>query len=125
MRSEAVQQRVPRAGGSSGGLSGRVGPEAGGEVAEGQEDWRASELRRTVYRLRGELRAYPAELPDRRTAEEALDVLDGAARESAPYVPRLRWALLLVAGAVGSVSALSDALCELRVAVDRLSAQDN
>lgn len=102
-----------------------MGPEAGAQRAGSQEDWRALELRRTVARLRGELRQYPAELPDRRTAEEALEVLEGAAHEPAPYVQRLRWALLLVAGAVGSVSALSEALCELRVAVDRFSAQEN
>lgn len=36
-----------------------------------------------------------------------------------PEVPRLRRSLLLIAGAVGSVSALSPALAEVREGIDR------
>ncbi|MEV6670538.1 DUF5955 family protein [Streptomyces sp. NPDC051162] len=77
-------------------------------------------LRDAVSRLRRALAAHPARLPDRDAAEDELAALDAMAREGEPEVARLHRSLLLVAGAVGSVSALAAALGELRAAVDRL-----
>ncbi|MGW8377056.1 DUF5955 family protein [Streptomyces sp. ODS28] len=81
------------------------------------EDPRVAALRRAVTRLRGELDAYPADLRDRCTAEEQLAALEEMAR-GGPEVPELRHALLLVASAVGSVSALAAALADVRKAVE-------
>ncbi|MBT2385112.1 DUF5955 family protein [Streptomyces sp. ISL-11] len=83
------------------------------------EDPRVSELCDAVSRLRRALAGHPALLPDRDAAEDELAALDAMAREGRPEVPRLRRSLLLVAGAVGSVSALAPALGEVRAAVDR------
>ncbi|MEU5418897.1 DUF5955 family protein [Streptomyces sp. NPDC020667] len=77
-------------------------------------------LRDAVFRLRRALAAHPARLPDREAAEDELAALDSMAREGQPEVARLHRSLLLVVGAVGSVSALAAALGELRAAVDRL-----
>jgi hypothetical protein len=71
-----------------------------------------------VSRLRRELASHPAELPDRGIAEDELAALDAMVRTGPPEVPRLRRSLLLVAGAVGSVSALGAALGEVRNAVE-------
>jgi hypothetical protein len=76
------------------------------------------ELRTAVSRLRRELAGLPAEFPDRGIAEEELASLDAMMVSGAPEVPRLRRSLLLVAGAVGSVSALAPGLQDVRVAVD-------
>ncbi|MFF7729437.1 DUF5955 family protein [Streptomyces sp. NPDC008001] len=81
-------------------------------------DPRVSELRDAVSRLRRALAAHPAPLPDRDAAEEELAALDAMARAGDPELSRLRRALLLVAGAVGSVSALSPALTAVHRAVD-------
>ncbi|AXK31301.1 hypothetical protein DVA86_00220 [Streptomyces armeniacus] len=97
MRSEAVGQRT---------------------LAASGEDPRAATLRRSVDRLRRELAAHPARLPDRQTAEDELAALDTMARGGAPEVPRLRRSLLLVAAALGSVSALASPLAELRKAIE-------
>ncbi|MEU0805822.1 DUF5955 family protein [Streptomyces sp. NPDC005970] len=83
-----------------------------------EEDPRATELRRAVARLRRELAAHPADLPDRAIADDELAALDAMAREGVPEVPRLRRALLLIAGALGSVSALAAALTGVRAAID-------
>ncbi len=83
------------------------------------QDPRVDALRDAVSRLRRALAAHPARLPDRDAAEDELAALDAMARGGEPEVPRLRRSLLLVAGAVGSVSALAAALAELRAAVDR------
>ncbi|PAU46489.1 hypothetical protein CK936_23980 [Streptomyces albireticuli] len=83
------------------------------------DDPRVNELCDAVSRLRRALAAHPALLPDRDAAEDELAALDAMARAGEPEVPRLRRALLLVAGALGSVSALAPALGEVRAAVDR------
>ncbi|MEU1821574.1 DUF5955 family protein [Streptomyces abikoensis] len=82
-------------------------------------DPRAGELGVAVARLRRALAGHPAPLPDRDAAEDELAALDAMARTGHPDVSRLRRSLLLVAGAVGSVSALGSALGEVRAAVDR------
>ncbi|MFE9612958.1 DUF5955 family protein [Streptomyces sp. NPDC006012] len=82
------------------------------------EDPRVAELRTAVSRLRRELAAHPAEFRDRVIAEDELAVLAAMTSGGAPEIPRLRRSLLLVAGAIGSVSALSGSLSEVRAAVD-------
>ncbi|MFF3830675.1 DUF5955 family protein [Streptomyces sp. NPDC002458] len=82
------------------------------------EDPRVTELRTAVSRLRRELAGHPAEFPDRGIAEEELAALDAMAAGGRPEIPRLRRSLLLVAGAIGSVSALGPRLRDVRVAVD-------
>ncbi|GHF26001.1 hypothetical protein GCM10010218_03400 [Streptomyces mashuensis] len=88
----------------------------------GQEpDPRAGELGQAVSRLRRALAGHPAVLPDRDAAEDELAALDAMARAGTQDVSRLRRSLLLVAGAVGSVSALAPALGEVRAAVERFA----
>ncbi|MFF5726951.1 DUF5955 family protein [[Kitasatospora] papulosa] len=82
------------------------------------EDPRVAELRTAVSRLRRELAVHPAEFPDRGIAEDELAALDAMAAGGRPESPRLRRSLLLVAGAIGSVSALSPGLRDVRSAVD-------
>lgn len=84
----------------------------------GEEDPRAEALCAAVARLRRELASYPAELPDRGVAEDELAALDAMVRGGTAEVPRLRRSLLLIAGAVGSVSALSPTLTEVRQVID-------
>ncbi|MFF9216755.1 DUF5955 family protein [Streptomyces viridosporus] len=84
----------------------------------GRVDPRVAELRSAVSRLRRQLAAHPAEFPDRSIAEEELAVLDSLAADGSPEVPRLRRSLLLVAGAIGSVSALGRGVREVRDAVE-------
>ncbi|MEU5044949.1 DUF5955 family protein [Streptomyces griseorubiginosus] len=81
-------------------------------------DPRVAELRTAVSRLRRELAAHPAEFPDRDIAEDELAALAAMTIEGSPEVPRLRRSLLLIAGAIGSVSALSRGLGEVREAVE-------
>ncbi|MEV5844097.1 DUF5955 family protein [Streptomyces sp. NPDC048179] len=76
------------------------------------------ELRTAVSRLRRELAAHPAEFPDRVIAEDELAALAAMATGGMPEIPRLRRSLLLIAGAIGSVSALSRGLSDVREAVD-------
>ncbi|ROQ77033.1 hypothetical protein EDD95_3520 [Streptomyces sp. CEV 2-1] len=87
-------------------------------VTSSNEDPRVTELRTAVSRLRRELAGHPAEFPDRAIAEDELAALDAMAVSGAPEIPRLRRSLLLIAGAIGSVSALASALRDVRVAVD-------
>lgn len=87
-------------------------------VAGGREDPRVTGLRSAVSRLRRQLAAHPAEFPDRSIAEEELAALDAMALSGSPEIPRLRRSLLLIAGAIGSVSALGSGLREVRDAVD-------
>ncbi|MEE4494885.1 MULTISPECIES: DUF5955 family protein [unclassified Streptomyces] len=87
-------------------------------VTSSGEDPRVTELRTAVSRLRRELAGHPAEFPDRAIAEDELASLDAMAAGGAPEIPRLRRSLLLIAGAVGSVSALASALRDVRIAVD-------
>lgn len=75
-------------------------------------------LRTAVSRLRRELAAHPAEFTDRAIAEDELAALAAMATGGLPEIPRLRRSLLLIAGAIGSVSALSRGLSEVRRAVD-------
>lgn len=77
-----------------------------------------TELRTAVSRLRRELAAHPAEFPDRGMAEDELAALAAMTLSGVPEVPRLRRSLLLVAGAIGSVSALARGLTDVRSAVE-------
>ncbi|MGK5632528.1 DUF5955 family protein [Streptomyces sp. URMC 123] len=88
------------------------------EPVGGDVDPRVAELLTAVSRLRRELAGHPAELSDREVAEDELAALDAMVRTGRPEVPRLRRSLLLVAGALGSVSALCDALTGVRRAIE-------
>lgn len=88
----------------------------------GGEDPRVGELRRAVTQLRRQLATHPAELSDRAVAEEELAALAAMAEAGVPHVPRLRRSLLLVLGAVGSVSALQPSLDAVRSAVELFGA---
>ncbi|MFE2281588.1 DUF5955 family protein [Streptomyces sp. NPDC059454] len=83
-----------------------------------QVDPRVRELCSAVSRLRRQLAAYPGEFRDRSVAEEELAELAGTAAAGDPEIARLRRSLLLIAGAIGSVSALGQGVRELREAVD-------
>ncbi|MEV7975516.1 DUF5955 family protein [Streptomyces sp. NPDC086519] len=87
-------------------------------VTGSDEDPRVTELRTAVSRLRRELAGHPAEFPDRAIAEEELAALAAMAAGGIPEIPRLRRSLLLIAGAIGSMSALSRGLSDVRQAVD-------
>ncbi|WP_172639327.1 DUF5955 family protein [Streptomyces tailanensis] len=87
-------------------------------VTGSDEDPRVTELRAAVSRLRRELAAHPAEFPDRAIAEDELAALAAMAVSGMPEVPRLRRSLLLIAGSIGSVSALSRGLADVRTAVE-------
>ncbi|MEV5606184.1 DUF5955 family protein [Streptomyces sp. NPDC052299] len=87
-------------------------------VTSSGEDPRVAELRTAVSRLRRALAGHPGRFPDRAIAEDELAALDAMALSGAPEIPRLRRSLLLIAGAIGSVSALAAALRDVRVAVD-------
>lgn len=82
-------------------------------------DPRVRELRGAVARLRRQLAVLPGDLMDRAAADDELAALDAMVSHGLPEVPRLRRSLLLIAGAVGSVSALSLALTEVREGIDR------
>ncbi|SFN12588.1 hypothetical protein SAMN04487980_1011255 [Streptomyces sp. cf124] len=77
-----------------------------------------AELSSAVSRLRRELAAHPAEFPDRGIAEDELAALAAMAVTGMPEVPRLRRSLLLIAGSIGSVSALAKGLADVRTAVE-------
>ncbi|GGY06700.1 hypothetical protein GCM10010510_60940 [Streptomyces anandii JCM 4720] len=77
-----------------------------------------AELRTAVSRLRRELAAHPVEFPDRAIAEDELAALAAMAAHGTPEIPRMRRSLLLIAGSIGSVSALARGLCQVRAAVD-------
>ncbi|TQK51065.1 hypothetical protein FBY35_1452 [Streptomyces sp. SLBN-118] len=87
-------------------------------VTESGEDPRATELRAAISRLRRELAGHPGEFPDRGIAEDELAVLAAMVAAGDPEVPRMRRSLLLIAGAIGSVSALAPGLLKVRNAVD-------
>lgn len=87
-------------------------------VTGSDEDPRVAELRTAVSRLRRELAAHPAEFPDRAIAEDELAALAAMTVDGVPEPPRLRRSLLLIAGAIGSVSALSRGLSDVRSAVE-------
>ncbi|MFI9645105.1 DUF5955 family protein [Streptomyces sp. NPDC052040] len=87
-------------------------------VTGGDEDSRTLGLRTAVSRLRRELALLPVEFTDRTIAEDELAVLAAMAAGGAPEIPRLRRSLLLIVGAIGSVSALAGGLAEVRRAVE-------
>ncbi|MBX7549195.1 DUF5955 family protein [Streptomyces sp. NPDC004232] len=87
-------------------------------VIGSDEDPRVTELRTAVSRLRRELAILPSEFPDRAIAEDELAALAAMASGGTPEIPRLRSSLLLIAGAIGSVSALARGLRGVREAVD-------
>ncbi|MFD5554139.1 DUF5955 family protein [Streptomyces sp. NPDC059578] len=87
-------------------------------VTGSDDDPRVLELRAAVSRLRRELAVHPAEFPDRTIAEDELAALDAMTVDGAPETPRLRRSLLLIAGSIGSVSALAVSLARVRNAVD-------
>ncbi|MFJ8667097.1 DUF5955 family protein [Streptomyces sp. NPDC093600] len=82
------------------------------------DDPRVAELRAAVSRLRRELAGHPAEFADRGIAEDELASLDAMAAGGTPEVRRLRRSLLLIAGSIGSVSALANGLADVRKAVE-------
>lgn len=82
------------------------------------EDPRKAELKSAVSRLRRELATYPADFPDRTTAEEQLEALAAMAVSGVSDIPLLRRSLLLLAGSIGSVSALARSLAEVHSAVE-------
>lgn len=77
-----------------------------------------AELRAAVSRLRRELAGHRAEFTDRGIAEDELAALDAMAVSGIPEVRRLRRSLLLIAGSIGSVSALAGGLANVRQAVE-------
>jgi len=87
----------------------------------------AEELREAVRRLDRDLLAHPPDQPDRAVAEDALAELARAAEAAAgergpgPEAERIHHALLLVAAALGSISAFAEPLDRLRRAVERLA----
>lgn len=87
-------------------------------VTGSDEDPRVAELRTAVSRLRRELATHPVEFPDRGIAEDELAALAAMAVSGMPEIPRLRRSLLLIASAIGSVSALARGLSDVRAAVD-------
>ncbi|WP_310434272.1 DUF5955 family protein [Streptomyces sp. 3330] len=87
-------------------------------VTGSYEDPRVTGLRTAVSRLRRELATYPAEFPDRAIAEDELAALAAMVTHGTPEAPRLRRSLLLIAGSIGSVSALARSLSEVRRAVE-------
>lgn len=87
-------------------------------VTGSDEDPRVTGLRTAVSRLRRELAAHPGEFRDRAVAEDELATLAAMAAGGAPETPRLRSSLLLIAGAIGSVSALAGSLADVRSAVE-------
>ena len=101
----------------------RVGPDtpavaSRSAAAAAGPDPRVVELRRAVARLRVELAGHSVHLADREAAEEELAGLEAAAAEGLLAVPRLRRALLVLTGALGSVSALALPLSEVHHAID-------
>ncbi|WP_431944915.1 DUF5955 family protein [Actinacidiphila sp. bgisy167] len=98
-------------------MTARVAVDEGGSL-----DPRVTALRAAVARCRRELAGYRADLPDRRIAEDELTALAAAAAAGVPDVLRLRRGLLVIAGSLGSVSALAGALAEVRGAIELFGA---
>ncbi len=112
---EAETARTVRGAPSHEGVNSRVicGPR------DGAEESPLSALSGAVARLRRELDGYGAVLADREVAERQLDTLERLIAGGSPGESELRDALLLIAAAVGSVSALASAVAQLRRAVER------
>ncbi|GAA3868041.1 DUF5955 family protein [Streptomyces sedi] len=81
-------------------------------------DPRVTTLRAAVHRLRRELGGYRVALADREVAMERLSRLDELSLAGVPDVETLRQALLEIAAALGSVSALAPAVAEFRRALE-------
>lgn len=91
---------------------------AGGAAPCGT-DPRLFALRDAVDRLRRDLGSYRAPLEDREVAERGLGLLEAAtAAGEPPDTAALGRALLLIAAAVGSVSALAPAVSQLCAAAE-------
>ncbi|QMV21301.1 hypothetical protein GQS52_05420 [Streptomyces sp. SCUT-3] len=84
-------------------------------------DPRLAELRAAAQALRRELAGYRGDPADLRAAEEGLDAVDAHLLAGEPDGARLRGALLLLVGALGSVSALSGPVGDVRRAIDRIT----
>lgn len=82
-------------------------------------DPRVAGLRAAVARLSREMALHPVPASDREVAEDELAALDIQAATGALVTERLRRSLLLVHGALGSISALRAPLGDLRHAIDR------
>jgi hypothetical protein len=96
-----------------------VGQHAAPVAEDSGEDPRVAGLTAAVARLRSELAAHPADLPDRGAAEEELDSLDAQVAENdGPTVETLRASLLQVQACIGSVSALAEPMLSLRKAIE-------
>lgn len=100
------------------GAAARTAADVRAAAASGADDPRVTALRLSVARVRRELAGLRSELPDRVIAEDELGALANAADAGILEIDRMRHSLLLVAAALGSVSALAVALAELRRAVD-------
>ncbi|SCK42436.1 DUF5955 family protein [Streptomyces sp. WMMB 322] len=87
-------------------------------MADTGDDPRVAGLSAAIARLRAELDAYPARLYDRHAAEDELTALAARVAEGAPTADELRNSLLQILAAIGSVSALADALTALRNAME-------
>ncbi|WP_258534504.1 DUF5955 family protein [Streptomyces sp. PT12] len=81
-------------------------------------DPRLLALRTALDRLRGDLRGYPARLADREIAERELMALEATLADGVPDTGALGESLLLIAAAIGSVSALAPGVHQLRKAVE-------
>jgi hypothetical protein len=83
----------------------------------GPQAQRIAALRVAVSRLRRELAAHPGDFKDRGVAEEELAALAATVEEGTPEIAGMRRSLLLIVGAIGSVSALGPALMAVRTAM--------
>jgi hypothetical protein len=107
-------------------LESERGGTAGVGQGRGPEDGPGAGLRAAVGRLRRELTAHRPLLPDRAVAQDELAALAGQADNADRALglldpERMRHSLLLVAAALGSVSALTEPLDALRQAVEQLA----
>lgn len=84
----------------------------------GRAEPRTVGLSAAVDRLRRELAAYPVEFTDRGVAEDELAALASMIASGNTEIARMRRSLLLVVGAIGSVSALTPPLMDVRAAVE-------
>ncbi|MDT0266340.1 DUF5955 family protein [Streptomyces sp. DSM 44915] len=87
-------------------------------VPMGALDPRVTTLRAAVHRLHRELGGYRLALDDREVAERQLALLDELTVTGAPDEATLGQSLLVIAAALGSVSALAGAVAEFRRAVE-------
>ncbi|MGD9483151.1 DUF5955 family protein [Streptomyces sp. TRM70308] len=86
------------------------------ETVRAEADPRTAGLRAAALRMRRELAVHPGALADREVAEEQLAAIE-AMTVGTVELAELRRALLLTVSALGSVSALTEPLDELRAAI--------